>query len=829
MPFDFGSLPERAAFETLTSPQEIFNALPDRAAHLEYLRASQGAVLDEWEKRRQERDLVIKVNTGGGKTIVGLLVLQASLNEGVGPALYVAPDPYLVGQVQEQAHELGLSTIDDPEDPRYVEGGAICVVNVHRLINGLSVFGAPGSVRASPFAIGSLVIDDVHAALATAAEQFTVSVPRSSQLYNALFELFESDLRQQAPGAVAALKADDNSVMPQIVPFWSLCENSDATTGLLQEASASDSDLRFKWPLIRDHVTLCRAVFGAGGFELAPQCLPIDSITAYREARRRVFLTATLADDSVLVTMFNANPDSVKRSITPGSASDQGDRLILAPQEINRNLSQDDVKAAVAALAERANVVVIVPSNRRAGYWGDVADLVARADTIPGAVKRLRADHVGLVVLVNKYDGIDLPEKACQVLVIDGLPEAYSLLDRRDAAVLGTADALFDRQMQRIEQGMGRGVRGSNDHCVVLLLGARLTERVATPSLRSQFSALTLAQLDLSRTIANELKNKSMAELVEVIDQVLGRDRNWVAASRGAIARVSYSPGIVTPSAAAMRMAFNSASIQQYEPATTYINEAATAEDNVGMKGLLKETLAQYTYFIDQTRAQNVLATAITENPRILRPIRGFTPGRISPHADQAAGVVEALSSVTTADELILKVRAVLEDLEFDPDRTAEFEAAVDDLGSILGFVSARPERDEGNGPDDLWAVGASEFLVIECKSGVTGTEIHRSAASQLAHSMAWFADRYRPPNSGRAVMVHPSTQLAPNAVLPQKTRIIDKEGLELLRQHVREFAEALASSGYWRDAAEIAPRLETHRLNAGQILLAHSSVPRSA
>ena len=32
--------------------------------------------------------------------------------------------------------------------------------------------------------------------------------------------------------------------------------------------------------------------------------------------------------------------------------------------------------------------------------------------------------------------------------------------------------------------------------------------------------------------------------------------------------------------------------------------------------------------------------------------------------------------------DLILKVRAVLEDLEFDPDRTAEFEAAMEDLGA---------------------------------------------------------------------------------------------------------------------------------------------------
>jgi hypothetical protein len=142
--------------------------------------------------------------------------------------------------------------------------------------------------------------------------------------------------------------------------------------------------------------------------------------------------------------------------------------------------------------------------------------------------------------------------------------------------------------------------------------------------------------------------------------------------------------------------------------------------------------------------------------------------------------------------------------------------------------MSARPERDEGNGPDNLWAIGASDFLVIECKSGVTSSEIHRSAASQLAHSMAWFAERYQPPNSGRPVIVHPSTQLAANSVLPQRTRIIDKGGLDLLRQHVREFAEALASSGSWRDAREIAPRLETHRLNAGQIVLAHSSMPRN-
>ena len=36
------------------------------------------------------------MNTGGGKTVVGLLMLKSCLNEGVGPAVYVTPDNYLV-------------------------------------------------------------------------------------------------------------------------------------------------------------------------------------------------------------------------------------------------------------------------------------------------------------------------------------------------------------------------------------------------------------------------------------------------------------------------------------------------------------------------------------------------------------------------------------------------------------------------------------------------------------------------------------------------------------------------------------------------------------
>lgn len=129
----------------------------------------------------------------------------------------------------------------------------------------------------------------------------------------------------------------------------------------------------------------------------------------------------------------------------------------------------------------------------------------SKSEDIAAAVRRLRQEkHVGLVVLVNK-DGIDLPRTACEVLVVDGPPEAYGGLTRREEIVVGDYEEMVARQLQRIAQGMGRGVRSVNDRCVVLLLGPRLSQLMAAPKHRAQFGPATRAQIDLSRQVASGL------------------------------------------------------------------------------------------------------------------------------------------------------------------------------------------------------------------------------------------------------------------------------------------------------------------------------------
>ena len=64
------------------------------------------------------------MNTGNGKTLVGVMLLTSSLNEHAGPAAYLTPDRvYLVDQV-EAAADLGLSTSRDPRGTGQRPSGA---------------------------------------------------------------------------------------------------------------------------------------------------------------------------------------------------------------------------------------------------------------------------------------------------------------------------------------------------------------------------------------------------------------------------------------------------------------------------------------------------------------------------------------------------------------------------------------------------------------------------------------------------------------------------------------------------------------------------------
>ena len=96
--------------EKPTDPIKLYDTL-DRAVDKGPLRPAQLAVLKEWFSEHQTtRDVIVKLHTGQGKTLIGLLMLQARLNAGKGPAVYLCPDNFLIEQTCEQARQFGIAS-----------------------------------------------------------------------------------------------------------------------------------------------------------------------------------------------------------------------------------------------------------------------------------------------------------------------------------------------------------------------------------------------------------------------------------------------------------------------------------------------------------------------------------------------------------------------------------------------------------------------------------------------------------------------------------------------------------------------------------------------
>lgn len=810
--------------EKVIHPREVFFTL-DRGPSFSFPRDIQTEVMNRWFDNRDQPDNVIKLNVGSGKTLVGLLLLQSSINEGKGPALYVAPDKQLSQQIINEAKALGIEVTDDPRDADYAAGEKICVVNVYKLFNGKSVFG----VGASKINIGTVVIDDAHACVSTITDQFRIILRNTEEAYKKIFQILSEDLRSYNAATFLDLEAGDPRAYLE-VPFWSWDAHQNDLLKALHE-SRSDDELQFTYPLLKDILPQCRCVIGGQYLEIEPYFPATDLIQSFRRAKRRIYMTATLADDSVIATHFGANPNKIANPIVPTSSQSMGERMILMPQELNSDLTVADVRALLVELAEKVNVVVIVPSEPAAEGWKDDADQILKGEDVVDGIENLRNGHVGLTVLINRYDGIDLPADACRVLVISDLPEVSSYADLIDSEVLSGTAVNLRRQVERIEQGMGRGVRSNDDYCVVLLLGPKLIGRLRSREGQEMLTPATKAQLDLSRKIAKQLGTPSIEEIRNVIQQCLDRDTNWIKVSKKALVSIKSDEELrLDPGKLALRAAFDHARSNQHREALSVLDKVIDATNDAQVKAWLLARKAAFQHVIDAEGAQKMLVAAHRMEPRVTKPLHGVVYKNLAPATGQQAATLIANHTSRFFDPIDMKLFAdgLCSDLQFRPNTSEKFEAAVNELAWFLGISGQRPEKlyhDEG--PDNLWALPNGSFIVIECKNGVTANDgIAKKDAGQLGQAMEWFAIRY-PASRAVPVMIHPERKLGRGTSSVSGMRVIDVRGLENLRKNLKVFAQQITDPDIARNTSEVAKRLAQFELNADAFVNAFSGATK--
>lgn len=92
---DFGGLVGKTQSLDASDLMKLFNSLDRQASHTT-LRPAQEEILRRMQPHRGERDLVLKMSTGAGKTAVALVYLKSHMAETRRPGVYLCPTTQLV-------------------------------------------------------------------------------------------------------------------------------------------------------------------------------------------------------------------------------------------------------------------------------------------------------------------------------------------------------------------------------------------------------------------------------------------------------------------------------------------------------------------------------------------------------------------------------------------------------------------------------------------------------------------------------------------------------------------------------------------------------------
>ena len=361
---DFTKRLAKRKTELTTDPVNLYNTL-DRASDKGPLRPAQEVVLKRWHAEyASKKDAILKLHTGQGKTLIGLLILQSRLNGGQGPALYLCPNRFLVNQTCSQAKQFGLSvcTADDDLPADFVNRKSILVTTVQKLFNGQTEFGLGNNAQE----VGAIVIDDAHACVDAIRNAFVIHLDKDESAYSSIQSLFADELEKQGVGTFAGIQnGDRDAILP--VPYWAWQDRTSEVAKILA-ARSTCKGVRFAWPLLRDILDKCQCVVSGAALEIVPYLPPLHMFKSYEQAAVRVFMSATVADDSFLVRGLGIAPDVVRAPLIYENERWSGEKMVLIPSLIDESLDRAQIITWLAKPGKKRpyGVVALAPSFKHA-------------------------------------------------------------------------------------------------------------------------------------------------------------------------------------------------------------------------------------------------------------------------------------------------------------------------------------------------------------------------------------------------------------------------------------------------------------------------------
>lgn len=706
----------------VTTPEEVFFSLTRASSH-GYLRGQQQDVLREYAaKGISAADVAFELPTGTGKTAVGLLLAESKRRAGEKVA-YLCLNNQLAGQVLAEAAKLGIPaadlrgdkyTRDATEVGRFKTASAVGVSTYSNLFNVNPIIKDCGLV----------VFDDAHGGEHYAADMWTVTVEgdQHAAQYSALVAALRPAL---SPAQFSEVTEGEDYNNVQIADVVGHPECHAGIRAVLD----GNAEFEFQWQLLRPKLNSCVFLVSPSEVTIRPIIPPTHSHDAFASIGQRVYLSATLGGKSDLQRAYGAKQIELFRA----KSAQWGRRYIFVPGLFTNDDEAFKIAANVWDSLSVRRAVLIAPSSKAANKAH--ASFVSHATSVP---TRLGSDDIKddlapftkntdvMLVLGGRYDGLDLPEDDCRLLLLVDSPAATNALERHLTSKWKMGPVMRRKERTRLIQGMGRCTRSATDFAVVLWLGQSLVDIASSKSAISQMPVELQRELgwgivqvmessDLSQTLVEmasgligernyrKLANDAIAEATAVAPKSDDDDKAGIEEVKFSIAMWEGDFGFAYETARGIAEKANSQELAGYRGWWWYLASVAArlAGNNSGEIDALWHSqksgvhIGFAAHLLSQRKAKKSGSPGFTVPTNVERIWDTVTDwGWAGPAFDQKLSLMLSLSK---------------------EDEPSKFHQGLELLGRCIGSLPLRPTTD--GSPDVVWSFGDILSVCFEAKT----------------------------------------------------------------------------------------------------------------
>ncbi|MDM7550863.1 helicase C-terminal domain-containing protein [Lacticaseibacillus paracasei] len=208
-----------------------------------------------------------------------------------------------------------------------------------------------------------------------------------------------------------------------------------------------------------------------------------------------------------------------------------GRHYLLFPIINNQNENQIEKYANLLTevIPIKTKAVILTKNNRDRDLFNAL---------LPNSFKKFDISHIqdfynsedGIIVLSNRYDGLDFEEDLSHLLVLSDIALATNLQERFLSSRIN-ARILYREQIQtRIIQAIGRASRSEQDYSVVIILGTDLQNQLQSHNKVSPFPKMIQAEINTGIQLSSNIENSDnpSVNLSKVIESLTSRNKTAI-------------------------------------------------------------------------------------------------------------------------------------------------------------------------------------------------------------------------------------------------------------------------------------------------------------